>query len=200
MYFSDPDSEEIQSGWVKVNDPFVQQMLLWTTGDDQGPDVNSPCVFVSYDQFRPVPDTEDTETVNDEADESNVDQSDTVVAMTAETSAPKRRKRESGPLSGGPLNFKFHEGGPDAVGSPVLSYVPCDNGLLKVGSITSFESSTTDFTVVKIWYDATDRLAMVTMESTINKSVKMTLPATMVQLRNSDYLRKVSRHLLNTNK
>lgn len=215
MYFSDPDSEEIQMGWVNVNDPFVQQMALWTTGtDEDGPDKTSHCQFVAYDQFRPVPDAEDTEaSVADEL-ESDVDESATTNVTTEEARAPKRGKREPAPVCGGPMHFQFPQRDPNQL-LQELAYVPCENGILKVGSITSYESSGTEFTlakrlplhmqvqgpdsplpneftIVKLWYDGTERVAMASIEATAHKNLKITLPATMVQLRHSDYLWKVS--------
>lgn len=183
-------------GWVNINDPFVQQMLLWTTGtEEDGPDTTSPsCIFVKYAQFRPAPD-DDVESVVDDL-ESNAETPSTsenpAVDPNGDVAAPRRRKREPAAVYGGPLNFIQSHQQDDDDDEVHLAYVPCVNGLLKVGALTSFENSKTEFKISKLWFDSADKMAMATMESTSQKNVKITLPASTVELKQRDYLRKVS--------
>lgn len=193
-------------GWVNINDPFIQQMQLWTTGTDEGPDKTSLCQSVPYDMFRPTPCPVDT------TDETTDDAETTIMAETTGNStvinqepprAPKRRMIEPVAVCGGPLNLQFHQGEPDHTShatSQELAFVPCVNGILKVGSCVgslTFENSKTDYTISKLWYDNAEKLAMTTMESASHKSVKVTLPSSMVHLRHSDYLLKVSKIIFN---
>lgn len=183
-------------GWVNVNDPFIEQMLLWTTGTDGVPDGTSLCQSVSYDLLRPAPVPDDV--TDDLESHTDVTESTTTTIPNEEPPrAPKRKKIEPAAICGGPLNFELHQGDADHTSqTQELAFVPCVNGLLKVGSLTSFENSETDYTISKLWYDNAEKLAMATMESASNKSVKVTLPSSMVHLRHSDYLLKVSKNLL----
>jgi hypothetical protein len=59
VYYMDTE-EVIKRGWVRVNDPFLEQMELWVhaTDDDNFPDKNVAPIFVLYKNFRNKPQEE----------------------------------------------------------------------------------------------------------------------------------------------
>jgi hypothetical protein len=63
VYFEDPE-EGSKKGWVRVNDPYCEEMQLWVVpsdADEDSPDTSSAPIFVPYKDFRPKPEVTITE-------------------------------------------------------------------------------------------------------------------------------------------
>jgi hypothetical protein len=75
VYFWDVADDVVKRGWVRVNDPFYEQMQVWVVpnGDTDLPEMNSPALFVPYKDFRCKPDVEaESDAETNDADDSIV--------------------------------------------------------------------------------------------------------------------------------
>ena len=211
MYF-DSDGT-IERGRVTLNDPFLEQLTLVQSDEDEDdddtasmPDPARPVStrlprFVRYADLRdkPVPAVSVPEYDDEEAEDKNEE------ATTSRRAPrpPRAPKLQTDPLSRLEVSlfsmnliastfqlvlkfFKFQFHVDETI---ALDYVPCVNGILKMGSVVDVGGTVQLCKVTKLEFEGQSGRAFAGLVSLVIEDCYLRLPAVFLSLQTSDYLK-----------
>ncbi len=174
--------KKVMEAWVCTNDPFLQQMKVWTAANpDDGtlPDKNSRVSVVKYHEIQLQVSTSNSNRSQDNIEEET-DEKDEVEVVEKPIAKRVKREKERLQLIDDILKENI---APNCV--VVLSVVPCVNGILERGSNVHQYNQT--FQVKRLFFDSQRTIAMAGLQLWDDDLVCLTIPAARLQLCEADF-------------
>ena len=154
-------------GSVKINDPFINQCLV---SDVEGNDV-----FVSYRQLRNKPCSRETNPDNENDEDGDSE---------CESARPPNRKQARVTFAPQPQpQMDIISLLPSVDDDVDLTYVPCANDIIKVGSIASYADD--EFEIKRLFYDHQRKKAFASMQSRIDPDIEVRIPSNRIVSKSS---------------
>jgi len=171
IYFWQPECECIDSercqddrccgsivmGRVKINDPFINQCLVTDPEDND--------VFVAYRQLRNKPSC----TPQNDRDDGDDSESEAV--------RPPPRKQARVSFAPQP-QIDIISLLPNVENDIELTYAPCANDIIRVGSIASYADD--EFEIKRVFYDHQKKKAFAIMQSRIDPDIEVRIPSNRI--------------------
>ena len=154
-------------GSVKINDHFINQCLVT--------DVEGNDVFVSYRQLRNKPCSRETNPDNENDEDGDSE---------CESARPPIRKQARVTFAPQPQpQMDIISLLPSVDDDVDLTYVPCANDIIKVGSIASYADD--EFEIKRLFYDHQRKKAFASMQSRIDPDIEVRIPSNRIVSKSS---------------
>jgi L-fucose mutarotase/ribose pyranase (RbsD/FucU family) len=173
VFFADPDTDSIKTGWVCVNDPFLCQFSVWTDKENK-----DALQCVKYHQLRSsatIPKNE-AEDDDDELADGNCEPAPKQARATRTENQPAEPQIDI-------LSLVQC----DNTENVQLTYAPCCNGVLKKNMKAMFAGN--EFRIDHLEFDICAKEAFARLTRIDNEKVTARMPAVLVELTTEDYLK-----------
>lgn len=176
----DAGEEVVSCGWVKTNDPFLNQMWVWVaeSEDQEAADQDAQAQCVSYRNIcaRPVK-VERPDDAGEDVTQPEVTEEPAVIAVRRKKAAPVA---DDSPIIADALKFFISQSGTEVE----LVRAPCENGVLRQGARVSVVCCAGNvlFNVERLFCDVTIGKSMAELKSVDNSLISMKIPALLVAL------------------
>lgn len=171
VHFWDATSETIKTGSILYNDPFLESMTV-TAADEE--------YSVKYSNLRSGEPLKMPPTVPVQDDDSG-DTEPTALPPPPKKIRPSTRPQEMSEVD----MISVVEC--DETEVVPLDYVPCINGILKVGSVAFFADE--DWTVIELQFIGSRKKAIASLQSVKDQDSKAKIPAVKVSVKDADLMK-----------